>query len=293
MPVPVSASSSLPEQSAPEPQRPHWGNRLAICGILAMVLVPFSFGFLPREVARWYAAAATTAEWDGNYDLAQERLAQAIAWDAENPEWYLTRALLHEEHGEYAAALADCDALLELQPENIEALKIHSMMCIHLGKPDAAINDWKQFRSLAERDGTLHVSDYNDIAYFFALADRDLDEALVFINRALVNDPENYQLLDTRGYVYYRLNKYAEARRDLDKAVADAKSDLAKREHDIKTVITDPQRYQEVLHALRKPAAVIIHHRALVLEKLGLEAEAEIDRARVRELGFTPDEHLF
>jgi hypothetical protein len=39
--------------------------------------------------------------------------------------------------------------------------------------------------------------------------------------------------------------------------------------------------------------AVIRYHRALVLDSLGQQAEAEKDRQRVVDLGFEPGDHLF
>lgn len=294
MSEPVSASSSLPGPVSPQTPRPHWGNRLAIGGILAMVLVPFSFGIFPREVARWYSAAATTAEWDDNYELAQERLAQAIAWDSGNPEWYLKRAKLHTDHQQYEAALADYETLLERDPENTTVLEHHSSACIHLKKYDAALEDWQKIRVIAERDGTYHPLQLNNgLAYYQALADRDLENALLLVNQAIAKDPNNPSIIDTRGYIYYRLGRYDEARQDLDRAIAQASGALLKAEKEGRKDYADQKLYDQEVIPIRQVVAVMAYHRALVLEKLGLEAEAAIDRARVRDLGFTPDEHLF
>ena len=42
-----------------------------------------------------------------------------------------------------------------------------------------------------------------------------------------------------------------------------------------------------------KGKAVLLYHRMLLLEKMGNQEAADQDRAKIRQLGFEPGEHLF
>jgi tetratricopeptide (TPR) repeat protein len=71
----------------------------------------------------------------------------------------------------------------------------------------------------------------NTLGYLFADHDRDLAEAEVLVGRALAQEPDNGAYLDSRGWVYYRLGRLAEARRDLERAVELTDGDPVVSEH--------------------------------------------------------------
>jgi tetratricopeptide (TPR) repeat protein len=60
----------------------------------------------------------------------------------------------------------------------------------------------------------------NFLGYLFADHNRNLEEARQLISKALDKDPENGAYLDSMGWVYYRLGRFADARGELEKAVA-------------------------------------------------------------------------
>ena len=45
--------------------------------------------------------------------------------------------------------------------------------------------------------------------------------------------------------------------------------------------------------ATSRSEAVLLNHRVDVLEQMGQNGKAEVDRSRIRELGFEPGPHLF
>lgn len=51
----------------------------------------------------------------------------------------------------------------------------------------------------------------NYLAYMWAEQDRNLDEAMSLVKRALEYEPENAAYLDTLGWIYYRQERYADA----------------------------------------------------------------------------------
>jgi tetratricopeptide (TPR) repeat protein len=71
----------------------------------------------------------------------------------------------------------------------------------------------------------------NTLGYLFADHDRNLAEAEALVGRALAQEPDNGAYLDSRGWVYYRLGRLAEARRDLERAVELTDGDPVVSEH--------------------------------------------------------------
>ena len=60
----------------------------------------------------------------------------------------------------------------------------------------------------------------NNLAYFFAEKNRNIDEALRLVDEAILLSPSNAPFLDTKGWVLYRLGRYEEALPFIKKALA-------------------------------------------------------------------------
>ncbi len=58
----------------------------------------------------------------------------------------------------------------------------------------------------------------NYLAYMLAVANRDLDQAILYINSALVIEENAPAYLDTRGWIYFQQGKFAEALKEIKKA---------------------------------------------------------------------------
>lgn len=71
----------------------------------------------------------------------------------------------------------------------------------------------------------------NFLGYLLADHDRKLDEAESLIRRALEHDPDNGAILDSMGWVYFRLGRLTEARGPLERAVSLTGGDPVVREH--------------------------------------------------------------
>lgn len=59
---------------------------------------------------------------------------------------------------------------------------------------------------------------FNSLAYFLIDNERDIDEGMELINKALENQPDNYNYLDTKGWGLFKQGKYIEALEFLVKA---------------------------------------------------------------------------
>ncbi len=71
----------------------------------------------------------------------------------------------------------------------------------------------------------------NFLGYLFADHNRNLQEAVGLIQRALSLDPDNGAYLDSLGWAYYRLGRLAEARAQLERAVQISGGDPVIHEH--------------------------------------------------------------
>jgi tetratricopeptide (TPR) repeat protein len=245
--------------------------------VLAMV-GPCAYVQTPREIARWYLAAAQVEREAKNKELADQYITRAQAW---MPEILLMRSQWRHEDGDYSAALDDLTALAEHFPDDPAILSARATEYQHLGRHDEAIADWKSLDRLSMTGGIpSREQALNGLAYARAVAKRELDEALKGVEEALKIAPRDPMILDTRGFILYHQGKHDAALADMNEAVKGVE-DLYKQPPTSRRI--DAQG-----------VAVVRYHRALVLEKLGRFAEAKADRARAKLLiGREPDETLF
>jgi len=71
----------------------------------------------------------------------------------------------------------------------------------------------------------------NFLGYLWADHDRNLEEAVELIVRAIAQDPDNGAFIDSLGWAYYRLGRLGEARVQLERAVRLTGGDAVVREH--------------------------------------------------------------
>ncbi len=116
------------------------------------------------------------------------------------------------------------------------------------------------------------------------------------LEEALQRVAASGQVLDTRGFLYYRLGDFDAARRDMQYAVetmqwaCEAMKWIIEAE---KYVRPDLRPLQESYRGMQHSLAVVSYHRMLVHEALGKDTEAAKDRAHVIELGYEPNDQLF
>lgn len=117
-----------------------------------------------------------------HHDLPRSRAAldEAIQKNPERVELYYARSLLHEKLRDQAAAEADLRIVLARQPDNVDAL--------------------------------------NALGYVLADSNRQLEEAYQLVNRALALRPEDPAIMDSMGWVLYRMGRHEEAVLRLKKA---------------------------------------------------------------------------
>lgn len=295
---PLESDSNLPAK-AKAPVRPP-GPRLMFVLLMAAILGPWVWLQGPVEVARWHWASAIEQREARHDDVAYQRLEQALTWSPNEPGLFMQRASWKMDDGQYAAALDDCERAGKLLNE-IPAgmLLVRSQIYQHLGRHAEAIKDLQTVDQLSQTTGTPpRSSALNARAYGRAVGNLELEQGLADVNAALEFLPDDPMILDTRGFLLYRLEKYDEALEDMDKSIAGLKSELAALTDETKV---EPHKRRlgmasdrQSIETRKQGLAVIHYHRALVLQKLGRSADAEKDLAIARKLiGREPDEKLF
>ena len=103
---------------------------------------------------------------------------------------------------------------LQTSPDNADLLYAHSLAAERLGKLEIAERD---MRSILESDPD-DVRTLNALGYTLADRTNRYEEALVYINRAYAQQPDDPAIIDSLGWVHYRLGNLDEARRHLQRA---------------------------------------------------------------------------
>ena len=304
-PIPAEFDPPSPEDDLGRPLRPRssrgrggagTGKRLFLAAVAGLVIVPLLIlpAVLPmvREaVVEWSLERAIAHEGGGNPGWAVEDVSRAIDWlgDSQADPTRLSRllcwrAMLRIEDQDARQGLTDADLAATTAPTAVQPQRVRALALSVLGDFDQALQAAQTAVGLAG-DGDPEA--LNHRAYIRALAKRELEAALDDINRALMGSGETSpEFLDTRGYVLHLLGRQQEALDDLNAAVSAAQDDrrrlmlLAGHVHD------DEFAYR--LRATDHGLAVMLHHRALACQALGLAAQAQQDFANAKLKGFDP-----
>lgn len=144
----------------------------------------------------------------GDLDAARHRL-QAVTTTspADRLRVYLTEGNLLHEAGRYEDEIGVYDAALELMPGNPDLLFSRAMAADKLDQLDVFERDLLQVLK-QEPD---NASALNALGYVLADRTTRYQEALHYIARALELRPNDYYILDSYGWVLYRLGRHDEA----------------------------------------------------------------------------------
>lgn len=149
-------------------------------------------------------------------------------------------------------------------------------------------------RELNEAD---EAAKYEKRAAAWGKSEKNLRDRLPSLRVSWAYASQVAAYVDTRGYVLYQKGDYISARRDLELAVELVELDFERKDEHFeerRQVINDIREYRKLEKLERKGTAVVVYHRALVYQKLGLtDLDAE-DLRRVKEVyGATPGDDLF
>jgi tetratricopeptide (TPR) repeat protein len=263
---------------------------LVLAGLGLMLGMAFK-GIGPAQIAEWYSQRAADRYQSDDLPGALADADRAIGWLPDAPELYQQRALYRQKSHDLAGSLEDYNRLIEINPNSASAYSGRSTVYQRLQRHREAIDDVT--RAIQLRPKSDHQL-LNHRAYTRAIANMELDEALDDIQRAIdLIQYEEPAYLDTRGYVYYLLDRHEEALADMDRAVQLASLQRKKMLQAAAAQRIGKRRRAWMERSFNENEAVMIYHRGLVHEKLGHTAEAEADLARGRELGYNPAEGVY
>lgn len=289
-------------------------------GLIAIVQIP-------KEITAWKYAAALEAREAGDKSRGYELLDAAIQQNMDKAWYQDVRYRWLKEDERFAEALE----ILEATPgTSLSYRREKSQLLLHLRRFPEAVKICEGIRDESQATGVPSLSQArNELAYARALGKIDLAAAAADMDAAVTTttaelkealeklESQQYNpwavvdatreaavaeallpaALDTRGFVQYQMDDPQAAEADLNEAVKRVEPDIIKLLQS-KTRLAKMSRslrdVEQQLAAPRQMLAVLIYHRGLNRQKLGREAEAKQDFARVRELiGKEPDETLF
>ena len=204
------------------------GKRLLLLGQLAELLgqPKDALGWY-REVAesdeRWFDAGMriiVLADQQGDSDGSRQRLGElraTVGADAnEAGDLYLLEAELLARKKSHAESFAVYARGLEQLPGDPRLLYARAMLAIELDDLVAAERDLRQVIA----DDPDNADALNALGY--TLADRTgrTDEALVLVEKALALKPGESAIIDSLGWIHYRLGQLDEALQQLRRAYA-------------------------------------------------------------------------
>ena len=183
-----------------------------------------------HEALRWYRriepgeyfieARGRMAELlarQGRLDEARAVLARAreqVSSTAEGVRLYLLEGQILRDAKRYEEGMALYNRALTEYPGNEDLLYARAIMAERLGRIDWAERDFKAILA-ADPDNAAAL---NALGYTLADHNLRLDEALQYIQKALRLTPNDPTVIDSLGWVYYRMGKLEMAERYLRKA---------------------------------------------------------------------------
>ncbi|QDV25086.1 tetratricopeptide repeat protein [Aureliella helgolandensis] len=300
---------------------------LAIIGCTALIpIAPIIADQAYKEVARWHIAAAMNAVQLQSGD-PEPHLERAREWSQNSPallrDYWLFRLKNALQNDPQSIAEVVKAAIAESPDNRLLGLYGSTLLASQQKFAEAAeVLELAVIPENLAKSATL----LNQLAYFRALSGLDLDQALEDIDAALALDTPsgsesaNWELLDTRAWVLFRMGRSVEALTAIDEAIALAEKETGKNWlsqgldflsglADAKIApqeTEDPESPQEVA-AEQEPepisaneagnvlwgVGVVHYHRAKILEALGRTEEAEVELQWLRDRRLPTDDRLY
>ena len=160
--------------------------------------------------------AARTYATAGDPGRAETLLEQAIAAAPASIEAYRMLAQLHVSQNKLDAALAGYERIAERNPTDITSRTLMGMILQVQGRIDAAM---RVFEDVVARDPRAALAG-NNLAYMYAEAGTNLDRAFGLAQAATAELPDDADVNDTLGWVYYKKGLATMAVEPLERAVS-------------------------------------------------------------------------
>ena len=142
------------------------------------------------------------------------------------PEVFNYLASLYMTQGQSDESLVTVDRGIELYPDNTDLLYQRALLLERAGRRQEASSAMKALLRVDDE----HAEALNFLAYELAVDNRDLEDALQYAERAVDLKPAPH-ILDTLGWVYFRMGRLIEALKAVEEASRQLSEDAIVFEH--------------------------------------------------------------
>jgi tetratricopeptide (TPR) repeat protein len=168
----------------------------------------------PDSVAARRMLAATAAR-AGKFDLAISEYQQLISKDQKSVDLRVQLADVHRRKGDLSTAIGILEQAEQVAPKNPEPVMFRSALLESTGRTAEAKAGYQRVLQLIPDNPNA----LNSMAFLIAETNGNLDDALQLIQRALKQKPDQPSFLDTLGYIYLRGKKVESAVQTFDSLV--------------------------------------------------------------------------
>ena len=260
------------------------------------------------EKAKWNLAQAINLSQSGEIEEAITLSQQAMEQDPDNCQIKRHLAQLLAENGRGEIAVALCDVHQDCFPNDLPAREVRSTCLQYLGRFDESLAEYKNFLSTRV---ARSPSELNTLAYFRALANKELGQAGAEIQEAIEQIESKYwgafilpmqvRAVVSAGLISRHVDGRRQALRLLDRMIDQYEAKLVFGNTVVKQVVTEKigltypiskQHENQTLNAranreIRKSSlAVMLVTRALILEDCKQTERVDADRRRIEALGY-------
>jgi tetratricopeptide (TPR) repeat protein len=205
----------------------------------------------------YFGKVKELAEWnpDGWIGVAsvyydREKFAEAIATLNEAKKFvpdefrlYFLLGISCQRAGQRVEAASALERAVQINDKNVDALSALALVYDELGQRTESDSIYERTLRI-EPDNALLLNNYG-----YSLAERgvQLDRALKMAESAVKQQPENQSYLDTYGWIFFMMGKYAEAREWINKAIVLGSNSPVIHEHlgDVYFKLSDQARAME------------------------------------------------
>lgn len=132
------------------------------------------------------------------------------------PLYYSLLAGIYENQEQFARSFETLEKGMKLYPDNVQLLFEYGLLLEQEEKQVEAIASMEKVLTL-QAD---HVEALNYLGYTWAEKNVHLDKALEYVKKAITLKPDNGYILDSLGWVYFRMGDLEKARAELERAIA-------------------------------------------------------------------------
>lgn len=151
------------------------------------------------------------------FQQAADNYKEILKTTAESTDVWLRLGALQRQLGQFDAALASFEQASNASPRNPAPILNRAMLLEAVGKTKDAIDAYNKVLGV-DPENALAM---NNLAFLNAQSGTNLDQAMTYAERAKKQFPDNPNINDTLGYVYYQRNLNNEAVRIFRQIVQD------------------------------------------------------------------------